>query len=462
MIRVFKHYISSAYLGLIISEWLIFFLAMYFGSDIRFMNDPSWYSDKDIFEASLIFSLILSLSSVALGLYRRSLGWDDYNLALRVCVSFMLASFFIISIYYLFPRYLIARSVLIYALIFAFLGMMLSRSFFYRFVNTEKLMRRVLILGAGEKAKQISRINNRYILKGFEIKGYLNVNNVSSEIDENLLIDNTQSLSAIVTQYKIDEIVIALDDRRNAMPLNDLLDCKALGVRVVDLLSFYEREQGLILLESLNLSWVVFSDGFDFSGFKPVGKRIVDMIASLGLLAIAWPFMLLTALAILLESGIKAPILYRQIRVGENDKPFNVMKFRSMYTDAEKDGAQWAKENDARVTGVGRFIRKSRIDELPQIFNVLKGEMSFVGPRPERPEFVKGFEERIPFYSERHRIKPGITGWAQLCYPYGANEQDTINKLEYDLYYVKNYSLFLDISIILGTVEVILWGKGAR
>ncbi len=172
--------------------------------------------------------------------------------------------------------------------------------------------------------------------------------------------------------------------------------------------------------------------------------------------------MLLTALAILLENGFKGPILYRQLRVGEKNKNFELLKFRSMKVDAEKKGAQWAQKNDKRITLVGRFIRKSRIDELPQIFNVLRGDMSFVGPRPERPEFVQGFNERIPFYRERHRVKPGITGWAQLCYPYGADEYDTIQKLQYDLYYVKNYSLFLDFSIMLNTVEVILWGKGAR
>lgn len=464
MIRVFKHYISSAYLGLIIGEWIIFFLAMYLGSDVRFINNASWYTEKDIIEASFIFSVVLTLSFVALGLYRRSLGWDDYHLALRVCVGFTIASAIIISVYYLFPRYLIARSVLVYGLIFAFLGMMLSRYFFYQYVSAKKLMRRVLILGAGEKAKQLSEINNKYILKGFIIQGFVNINEDEVEclVDRDLLIDSKQGLYQVVDKYKIDEIVIALDDRRKVLPLMELLDCKASGVNIVDLLNFYEREQGLILLDSLNLSWIVFSDGFDFSGFKPVGKWIVDMITSLCLLTISWPIMLLTVLAILLESGIKAPILYRQVRVGQNDQPFSVMKFRSMFADAEKNGVQWAKENDDRVTRVGRFIRKYRIDELPQIFNVLKGEMSFVGPRPERPEFVEGFEERIPFYAERHRIKPGITGWAQLCYPYGASEKDTVHKLEYDLYYVKNYSLFLDISIILGTVEVILWGRGAR
>jgi sugar transferase (PEP-CTERM system associated) len=462
MIRIFKHYISRAYLWLIIAEWLIFYLAMYLGSDVRFINVASWYTDKDIVEASIIFSVTLSTMCVGLGLYRRSLDWEDYNLALRVCVSFALGTAVILSIYYLFPKYSIARSVFIYAMVFAFLGMMLSRYFFYRFVSHDKLRRRVLVLGVGKKAKGLTEINNRYIHKGFVISGFVKVGNETSIVDEGMVIGSSASLRQLVEEYSIDEIVIALDDRRRSMPLTQLLDCKALGVQIMDLLGFYEREQGLIFLDSLTLSWVIFSDGFDFSALKSMGKRGVDIIASLGLLVVAWPFMLLTACAIMLESGLRAPVLYRQIRVGEGSQNFAVMKFRSMRTDAEKNGAQWAQKNDDRVTRVGKFIRKCRIDELPQIFNVLKGDMSFVGPRPERPEFVEGFEERIPFYAERHRVKPGITGWAQLCYPYGANEQDTVNKLQYDLYYVKNYSLFLDISIILGTVEVILWGRGAR
>lgn len=462
MIRVFKHYISSAYLGLIIGEWLIFFLAMYLGSSVRFINVDSWYSDADMVGASFVFSIILSLSSVGLGLYRRSLDWDDYHLALRVCISFAIASVGIISVYYLFPQYFMARSVFIYALGFAFIGVMLSRYFFYHYANTKNLMRRVLILGTGDKAKQLGEINNTHILKGFIIHGYMDMGEESDVIDDENVIPQPESFVQFVSDNRIDEIVIALDDRRLSMPLEDLLDCKSLGVKVLDLLSFYEREQGLILLDSLTISWFIFSDGFDFNGMKTYSKRALDLVASLSLLAVAWPFMLLTMIAILIESGLKAPILYKQIRVGEKGQPFPVMKFRSMRTDAEKDGAQWATENDERITRVGQFIRKCRIDELPQIFNVLKGDMSFVGPRPERPEFVEGFEERIPFYAERHRVKPGITGWAQLCYPYGANEEDTINKLSYDLYYVKNISLFLDLSIILGTVEVILWGRGAR
>ena len=231
------------------------------------------------------------------------------------------------------------------------------------------------------------------------------------------------------------------------LPLDELLDCRMSGLTIMNIMGFYEREQGIISLENVHPSWLVFCDGFAQGDLRSLEKRFFDVFASLLLLSVAWPFMLLTALAIFLENGFKGPILYRQLRVGEKNKNFEVLKFRSMKADAEKNGAQWAQKNDNRITLVGRFIRKCRIDELPQIFNVLRGDMSFVGPRPERPEFVQGFNERIPYYRERHRVKPGITGWAQLCYPYGADENDTIQKLQYDLYYVKNYSLFLDFSI---------------
>jgi sugar transferase (PEP-CTERM system associated) len=235
------------------------------------------------------------------------------------------------------------------------------------------------------------------------------------------------------------------------------------GVTVIDLLTFFERETGRVRHDILQPSWMIFSDGFLKGSTRAVIKRMFDIGVSLGMLAVVWPFMLLTALAIKIESRFNGPILYFQQRTGENGEPFNVMKFRSMHTDAEKDGiARWAKKNDSRITRVGSFIRKTRLDELPQIFNVLRGDMSFVGPRPERPEFVEKLEEKIPYYAERHRVKPGITGWAQIRYPYGASEQDSSAKLEYDLYYVKNYSLFLDMLILLQTAEVVLWGKGAR
>jgi sugar transferase (PEP-CTERM system associated) len=363
----------------------------------------------------------------------------------------------------LIPDILIARSVLVYAVMFAFLGLMTTRLLFYRLANLEQMKRRVMVIGSGAKAQQLTTINESFIHKGFTLVGFIAYPDEQPQlVDKSLIIDSTKNLNAIAEEFNIDEIVIALDDKRKGMPLDDLLDCKMSGTTIMDMLGFHEREQGIISLDNVYPSWLVFSDGFAQGGLRELQKRFFDIIASLLLLLVAWPFMLLTMLAIFLEDGFKSPVLYRQTRVGENNINFNVLKFRSMKIDAEKNGAQWAKQKDNRITKVGKLIRKCRIDELPQIFNVLKGEMSFVGPRPERPEFVEGFEKRIPYYRERHRVKPGITGWAQLCYPYGASEYDTIQKLQYDLYYVKNYSLFLDLSIMLNTVEVILWGKGAR
>jgi len=462
MIRIFRHYISRAYLSLLIIEFCVFFAAMYFGSAVRFLMTKSWYTEQDIELASIIFSIVLTLSCSGLGLYRRTLNWEDYNLVARTSVSFGIAIFAVITIYYLLPEFHVARSVLTYAIVFSFTGMMVTRFLFYKIVNHELLKKRVLVVGSGRQACKLLSINEAFINKGFTIVGFIALPDETSFVDESQIIFSDKSMSSIAEQIKADEIVIAVDDKRGMMPMDELLDCKMSGVMIMDLMGFYEREQGIISLDNVHPSWLVYCDGFAQGELRAVGKRLLDIFASLMLLSVTWPFMLLTTIAIFLESRFKGPILYRQLRVGENNKNFEVLKFRSMKTNAEKNGAQWAQKNDNRVTRVGRVIRKFRIDELPQIFNVLRGNMSFVGPRPERPEFVKVFNKRIPYYRERHRVKPGITGWAQLCYPYGADEYDTIQKLQYDLYYVKNYSLFLDISIMFNTVEVVLWGKGAR
>ncbi|MDQ1363868.1 MAG: Sugar transferase, partial [Pseudomonadota bacterium] len=225
---------------------------------------------------------------------------------------------------------------------------------------------------------------------------------------------------------------------------------------------FLERVTGHIELDVLHPSVVIFSSGFT-SAVSPSGtKRIFDIVVSLVILILASPIMLLTAAAIWLSSFGRDPVFYRQVRIGLSDAPFQVLKFRSMRVDAEKNGAQFAKKNDSRITMIGAFIRKTRIDELPQLINVLKGDMSFVGPRPERPEFVLNFQQSIPHYSLRHVVKPGITGWAQICYPYGDSMEDTRNKLQYDLYYIKNYSSFLDMTILFQTLQVVLFGQGAR
>jgi sugar transferase (PEP-CTERM system associated) len=267
-----------------------------------------------------------------------------------------------------------------------------------------------------------------------------------------------------VQEKDVDEIVLAMDDRRSAeIPAKDLLDCKMSGVDILDMVTFFERRTGKIRLDIMNPSWLYLSDGFHESTFRSIGKRVFDLLAVLLLLPMALPMMLLAATAILIESHGRGPVLYSQTRVKRDGELFQIYKFRSMIANAEKDGvAQWAAKNDSRVTRVGAILRKGRLDELPQLFNVLKGDMSFVGPRPERPEFIAELAEKIPYYDERHRVKPGLTGWAQISYSYGDSHEDSLEKLQYDLYYVKNYSFFIDLLILLQTAEVVMLSKGAQ
>ncbi len=462
MIRIFRHYLSSVYVGLFVVEIVVLFFAMYLGTELRFLYSSSWYEDEYIILSSAIFAVVVTIANIGIGLYRRSLSWDDFHLLSRIGVSFASSLIVLLIIYYSFPEFNIARSVLIYTFVLAFIGILFCRYLFYKYIKNSSLKKRILVVGAGENANKLVISNDNYIHRGFEVCACIALNDSEVVVNNHKVISSYKNILSVVKELDIDEIVLALDDRRCAFPMDDLLDCKVYGIDIIDLLTFYEREKSMIDLENIYPSWFVFSDGFASGGLRVLGKRTVDLLASLLLLLVSWPFMLIVACAIYIESGFKGPILYRQIRVGEYDQNFEVLKFRSMRTDAELNGAQWAKENDNRVTRVGAIIRKIRLDELPQIWNVFKGNMSFVGPRPERPEFVDQFDEKIPYYRKRHRVKPGITGWAQLCYPYGANEYDAIQKLQYDLYYVKNYSLFLDITIIIHTIEVILWGKGAR
>jgi sugar transferase (PEP-CTERM system associated) len=330
-------------------------------------------------------------------------------------------------------------------------------------IDEDILKRRILVYGSGNNAARILALRRRNDQRGFKVVGFIASASEDRMIPEDKLLSRDVPMVTTAADLEIDEIVMAMDDRRQQFPLKDLLDCRLAGIEVIELASFLERETGKVYLDILIPSWMIFGAGFRRDVLRRYTEAAFDLAASFALLLIALPVMAITVLAIKMEEGISAPVLYGQPRVGYGGRVFRVLKFRSMRVDAEKDGrARWATANDDRVTRVGRFIRKVRIDELPQLFNVLAGRMSFVGPRPERPEFVKELNEKIPYYDVRHAVKPGITGWAQLCYPYGASEQDATEKLQYDLYYVKNHSLVFDILILLQTVEVILFGKGAR
>ena len=461
MIRVFRHYISTAFLSLSLLETAIFASALQIGNLLRF-KETTDIVQVSFFLPSAIFAVIMLICMTGMGLYQRSQGWKAAAIVLRLGGAFLLGTLGMALVFYALPDLLVGRGILGFALLYAFAGVAILRALFYRFADEEQLKRRVLIYGVGKKAQKLIDLQTNGEHKHLDIIGCINMDNETQVVTNDYVLKLTIPLIEYVTQHDIDEIVIAPDDRRGGLPVDDLLDCKISGYDVIDELTFYERESGIIKIDGLYPSWLVFSDGFKAGNIKDLTKRSFDVFSSLLILSFTWPFMLVAAFFIFAENGFKGPIFYTQTRVGEHWRLFKVIKLRSMKVDAEKNGAQWAQKNDARITPVGRFIRKTRIDELPQILNVLKGDMSFVGPRPERPEFVDNFAESIPYYSERHRVKPGITGWAQLCYPYGASENDAARKLEYDLYYVKNYSLFLDMLILLQTTEVILWGKGAQ
>lgn len=335
----------------------------------------------------------------------------------------------------------------------------------FRWMYAERFRRRVLVLGSGPRAREIEQLiegtasGKRFHLVGYLAEAPLVGLGVSSSCPVWSLPQEGE-LQGFATRHRVQEIVVAVRDRRGKLPIEQLLECKLNGVRVCDVSTFMEREAGQIRLESLNASWLVFHDGFLRSGFGSFLKRVVDIGASLVLLVVGLPFMVLGALAIKLDDG--GPIFYRQVRVGQHGRLFKLTKLRSMGVDAEAEGVRWASKGDRRITRVGNCLRKTRIDELPQIVNVLLGHMSFVGPRPERPEFVAQLTRQIPYYGARHSVKPGLTGWAQVRFPYGASVSDSRRKLEYDLYYIKNYSIFLDALILLHTVRVVLFARGAH
>ncbi len=457
MIRIFKHYIPKSLFILGVVELFILLGAIWGGMNFRYiLAELSVPSFSSVVVEILSFVLLVYIVLLATGLYQLDACRDLRITVIRLTTSLGLSFIVLSVVFYMFPDIELWRSVLLYALILAFAGLLINRYFYTRIVDLRRLKRRVLVLGAGGRAEKV-RDCGTIESNDVEFVCFLRGNNTENRIENAKDYNEDHPLKEYVAEYAVQEIVVAIEERRGSLPTDDLLSCKMKGCRITEATTFIERQSGTVSLQNLNPSWMIFSDGFEGVGnFDLAVKRIFDVTASLLLLILSMPILLITSLLVKLTS--KGPVFYRQERVGLNGNTFNVLKFRSMTIDAEKDGIpKWADKNDVRVTIIGRVIRSSRIDEIPQIFNVLMGAMSFVGPRPERPFFVNQFEVNIPLYRERHRVKPGITGWAQLNYPYGASVEDTKRKLEYDLYYIKNYTLFLDFLILIQTVRVILW-----
>ncbi len=464
--RLRRFNLHVTYSWLAVADAVLFFVAGHVGALLYSLSEPTLFSEygATLTYWAVAFSAITMLAMLSMGLYQPRLRDGVHGVLLRTFGAFVLMGIGMAVIAFIVPNGLPHAGIFMYAAGVALVSSLITRDIFRSTVKMEQFNRRVLILGAGNKANNIAtKMRRESDQHGFRICAYVRIPEEETVVASGTVMTLQQSLSDYVREHDIHQVVVALDNERENIPGEELMRCRMLGVSVVSLLDFFEQEAGKVLVEEAPPERFIFAHRFRPQVAGGVCKRVFDISAALFLLLITWPVMLLTVLAIKLEDGVRAPVIFRQRRVGLYGRVFEVMKFRSMSIDAEADGkARWATANDARVTRVGQIIRKLRIDELPQIINVLVGDMAFVGPRPERPEFVSELAEKIPYFEKRHCVKPGITGWAQLNYPYGASVNDAKNKLEFDLYYVKNQSLYLDCIALLRTVEVVVFGKGAK
>lgn len=460
MIRIFNHYFHkrtllqiSFDLGLVMMTLVVTVLSQ--------VVDPASVSSS-VVSASLLLAVGIVVINAGLGFYQRVHSCTVGQTRARAVLSLFLSLPLAYVLLGLSPLRLENEGAFVLALLAALVVMLMHRVYVAHATPRAMLRQRVLIYGSGERAKLVGRALKKSDPNVDLVGYYVGPNESAAEVSGFALLPSEKSLTDVVLEERVDEIVVALSERRGgSMPLRELLDCKLHGVRVVDIATHFEKTLGQIRRDAVSAGWLIFGDGFEQGLVRTTVKRLFDLVCATVLLLLALPVMLITAILIVIES--EGPILYLQERVGLHGRLFNVVKFRSMRTDAEKDGKpRWASPSDSRVTRVGRMIRKWRIDELPQLFSVLAGDMSLVGPRPERPYFVDKLTQELPYYAVRQSVKPGVTGWAQVRYHYGASVEDAAEKLQYDLYYVKNNSLFLDLVVLFETVGVVLMGKGAQ
>lgn len=457
MIRVFSHWLPSRTLFQILFD-VVFLFAIVLG--VAWLDRAHAAALGTIAPYALLFALLTTALNKAIGFYHFDSMRSETHMVALALLSFVLAAPVAYAIFAELPQEASRYEALQYWALLALAAVVALRIYAARGGMGPMRARRVMVLGTGPEAEAVEQS----LRSGhFEMVGFYPVRGTATmQIPGRRILSADVSLPDTTRKLKVDEIIVAVGDRRSGgVPLNELLDCKLAGVRVFDLSSYFERALGQVRLDSLRASWLIFGDGFRQGVVRTLIKRLFDIAVASILLVLTLPVMVVTAIMIALESGF--PVFYRQERVGRAGRVFQVTKFRSMRADAECDGKpRWAVCNDDRVTRVGQVIRKYRIDELPQLLNVLKGDMSLVGPRPERPYFVDRLTREIPFYAARHSVKPGLTGWAQVRYQYGATADDAANKLQFDLYYVKNHSLFLDLIILFETVVVVITGQGAQ
>jgi len=459
------HDLNRSNTVLIVSDFIVIFII--FALTLNFAEE--YYADSLhnsggylYFIQMFLFSSTLQISVLAVGLYNEKLRATFKGITLRIMVAISLA-YVLSSLVYVFipvPSFPPLLCELLY--LFAATGLLISRQIALSTDYTNLNRRKVIVLGSGERASLInSCMKRRADRVNFDLVGYVHMNDDSANITSTVpRIKLGSSLEQYVIDNNIEEIIIGADERRGNLPTNVLFNCKLNGVLITDIIDFIERETGQIAVSHINPSWVIYNTQLPRSFIGKFGYWLFNCFISSLVLLLTWPLIIIATLFIKIEDGVFSPVLYSQQRVGRKGKVFSIYKFRSMCVNAEENGAQMSLKLDKRITRVGAFLRKYRIDELPQLYNVIKGDMSFVGPRPERPEFCQRFDSSIPYYSQRHDVMPGLTGWAQLKYPYGDSLDDAIEKLKFDLYYIKHRSFMLDILILIRTSEIILFGKG--
>jgi sugar transferase (PEP-CTERM system associated) len=456
--QLFNRYVSMRSLTVFGGELLLIFGSVALAA--AFQETPDLPSN--LWKIAVV-TLICQLCLYYNDFYDLTLVHSNREVVVRLLQAAGAASIVLAALYFVQPDLMIGNGIFVSAL-FVFLVAILGwRLAFNSVTGSLKLdEERVLFVGTGETARKVARQILDQHEFAYRVIGFIDddASRIGERIVNPAIVGTPADLDRLIATHPVDRIVVGLSDRRGKLPVEELLRAKMAGVRVEDATTTYERVTGKILIDDLRPSWLIFSDGFRVSRVTRLMKRAIDLTLSLALAIATLPLMLLTALLVFIEDG--RPVLYRQERVGENGRTFVLSKFRSMRKDAEQGGTPvWARDGDDRVTRVGRFIRKTRLDELPQLWNVLRGDMSFVGPRPERPFFVEQLAQDIPFYQQRHAVKPGLTGWAQVKYRYGSSREDAMEKLRYDLYYIKHLSVVFDLTIVFDTVKVVLFRKGA-
>jgi len=458
-----RHVHRLAALGL--AEMGIVYLAVYAAFLVRFPAESIASIEMalgPIWTRAVLAICLTLVGLAAMGLYQLRQRAQFSGVLARLLIAVLIAGTALGLVSHFVPSLAVGHGVLAMAGAFCLVGLALVRYAFLRMVDMDVFKRRVLVWGSGTRAATIAnRLRRRADRRGFKVLGYVNAPGDDTCVPPAELLQRDEDLLRFVLRERVEEIVVAMDDRREGFPEAFLRDCRLRGIVVRDVVTFLERETGSVSVEFMQSSWLIYSEGFHSNLFRLAIKRVFDICAAAILLVLAAPIALVTAIAIFIED--RGPVFYSQERTGQCGRSFRMLKFRSMSLNAEPDGrAVWARKGDSRVTRVGAFIRMVRIDELPQVFNVLVGHMSFVGPRPERPSFVESLAKSMQHYPVRHYVKPGITGWAQIRYPYGASDSDAREKLGYDLYYVANHSLLFDLTVLLQTVEIVLLRIGSR